>query len=526
MRGHKARSYPPREPTMATVRDLHQQIARLNRIGIALSSEHNLRNLLELIVKEAREFTQADGGSLYLIKGEKLVFEVAQNATLDKRLGRSQEAFRPFPIPLTCESMAGYVALTGKVLNIEDVYTIPVDAEYHFNAEFDRRNHYRTQSMLTVPMRDNEDQIIGVLQLINSLNEHGEVVPFLPEYEELVLSLASQAAVAINNARLIQQIKELFEAIVQYSVEAIDRRSRVTSGHSARVVRYATFLVDAINRQRNGPFGEFSFSPEEIEEIRVAAWLHDIGKIAVREAILEKENKLTESEMEAVRERFAAIQLDAERCFLERKLALLSSGEPSPEALEQLEQERIATLQEIRDDLAFLERVNIPGYLEDADLQRLQAIAAKTYQAPSGEQKPYLTASEYANLSIRRGNLTEEELQHMRSHVLHTKDMLSKIPFTKNLRNVPLYAGAHHEMLDGSGYPEGLKGEQIPLQARILAVVDVYEALTAPDRPYKKPMPAEQALQVLRSEAGRGRLDKDLVELFIEERVYEKAQGD
>ncbi len=501
---------------------LQHQIARLNRLGIALSSEHNLHTILELIVKEARAFTNADGGSLYLKYGEKLIFAVAQNETLEKRLGASRQAFEPFPIPLTTTSMAGYVAVTGKLLNIPDIYCIAEDAEYKFNAEFDKRNNYRTKSMLTVPMRDNADEIIGVLQLINARNEQGEPVPFHHTHEELVLSLASQAAVAINNATLIQQIKDLFQALVQYSVEAIDRRSRITSGHSARVVWYSSLLAQAINRQTEGPFREVHFSEEELEELRVAGWLHDIGKIAVREAILEKENKLSRGEMEAIRERFAAIQFSIEKQCVEKKLALLSQGQQDTEVWQQLVREQNALIHSLQEDLQFLEKVNSAEYLREEEIQRLNSIAAKTYRTPAGAERPYLTTQECHHLSIRHGNLTDEERQHMRSHVLHTRALLAKIPFPKHLKNVPLYAGAHHEMLDGNGYPEGLKGQQIPLQARILAVVDVFEALTALNRPYKKPVSLERALHILRMEAERGRLDKNLVELFIQERVYEE----
>ncbi len=504
-----------------TRKDLESQIARLNKIGIALSSEHNLNRLLEMIVREARGFTNADGGSLYIREGEKLNFIVAQTESLERRNGKKIE-FKSFYLPLTKESIGGYVAITGKVLNIEDAYLIPPTVEYRLNKDFDLHMGYRTKSMLVVPMRDHKDEIIGVLQLINSMDEQGNVVPFKKEYESLILSLASQAAVAIQNARLIDEIRNLFRSLVRYSAKAIDARSPHTAGHSGRVAKYSVRIMEAINEEKEGRFADIHFTPQEIEEMRMAGWLHDIGKIGVRESVLEKENKLTQAEMQVIINRFETIGLTERVRFEQKKAELLRAGKLTPQLERELDQQFERIQKQLREDLEFLKRVNIPGFLNENDRERLKRIAEKTYEDLQGEKHYYLTAYEYENLSVVRGNLTEAEYKEIQSHVDLTLAILNKIPFTEDLQNIPKYAAVHHEMLDGSGYPRGLKGDQIPLQGRIMAVCDIFDALTAADRPYKKAVPLEKSLAILREEAERGRLDKDIVELFIRKKLYAK----
>src|SRR5574341_421962 len=287
--------------------ELKLQITRLNQIGIALSSEHNLNKLLEIIVKEARSFTEADGGSLYIKEGDKLNFLVAQTESLEHR-SKSKHSFKSFYVPLTKASISGYVAITGEILNIPDVYHIPPTVEYRFNKDFDVKMEYRSKSMLTVPMRDHQDEIIGVLQLVNSMDQAGKVTPFKKEYELLILSLASQAAVAIRNAKLIEEIKELFRSLVRYSVKAIDSRSKHTAGHSSRVAKYSKRFAQALNEEQDGRLGKIQFTPEQIEELYMCGLLHDIGKIGVKEAVLEKTTKLNEAQMEAIASRFESIK--------------------------------------------------------------------------------------------------------------------------------------------------------------------------------------------------------------------------
>jgi len=503
--------------------DLQSLIARLNKIGIALSSEHNLNKLLELIVKEARRFTVADGGSLYIKEGDKLNFLVAQTESLNTSTEETH-SLKSFYVPLTKESISGYVATTGEILNIPDVYHIPPTVQYHFNRNFDTRMGYRSKSMLTVPMCDHKDEIIGVLQLVNSLDAHGKVVPFRKEYESLVLSLASQAAVAIRNAKLIEDNKNLFRSLVQYSAKAIDSRSPHTAGHSGRVSMYSLRIVDAINEETEGVFANVHFTPEQREELRMAGWLHDIGKIGVKESVLEKSTKLNADQMGTITERFAAIESAKIARVHQQKCELLLANNAADGRLQELDARLAEETQKLDDDLEFLRRINIPGFLSPDDLARLRGIAEQTFHGADGEERYYLTAKEYENLAIVRGNLTPAEYKEIQRHVDHTLAILRKIPFTSDLQNIPKFAATHHEMLDGSGYPNGLKGDEIPIQGRIMCICDIFDALSAQDRPYKKAVPLEKTLQILRQEAERGKLDKDIVDLFIRKGLYKKPR--
>jgi HD-GYP domain-containing protein (c-di-GMP phosphodiesterase class II) len=496
--------------------NLAEQIRKLNAIGIALSSENNLNNLLELIVTEARNFTRADGGSLYIKEADKLNFVVAQNESLQNTNGKKQP-FKSLYLPLSKASIAGYVALTGEVLNIPDVYDIPRTVKYRVNKEFDRRTGYRSQSMLVVPMRDHNDEIIGVLQLINSMNGSGEVIPFETEYESIILSLASQAAVAIRNVKLIAEIKNLFRSLVRYSAKAIDSRSPHTAGHSGRVAKYSVRMARAINEETAGRLGKIQFSEEEIEELRMAGWLHDIGKIGVRESVLEKTTKLTDDQIGVIAERFEGIKRWLQTQVLERKIQLCSTAKGQ---IEKVESETARAVAEVDESLEFIKRINRPGSFNEEDRKKLKEIARQTYLNSRGERRRYLTEKEFENLSIVRGNLTEDEYKEIQSHVNHTLDILNKIPFTKDLRNIPKHAAGHHEYLDGSGYPLGLKGDEISIQARIMCIADIFDALSSPDRPYKGPTPLDSTLEILRKEADAGKLDADIVELFIRKKLY------
>lgn len=505
--------------------DLQEQIRKLNAIGIALSSEHDLNKLLELIVQEARNFTNADGGSLYIKENGKLNFLVAQTESLEKRDGNRQP-FKSFYLPLTKESIAGYVAITGEILNIEDVYHIPPTVEYRINKEFDKRMGYRSKSMLVVPMRDHADEIIGVLQLINSLDGQGEVIPFEPEFESLVHSLASQAAVAIRNVNLIEEIKNLFRSLVRYSAKAIDARSPHTAGHSGRVAKYSIRIAQAINEETEERLGTINFNPQEIEELRMAGWLHDIGKIGVPESVLEKTTKLTKVQIEVISERFESIKNCIKNHYLQKKLRLFDDGHNDSQTISGLEAELDKELKSIDESLEFLKRVNIPGFLSEEDYVKLRNIAERTYINSQGEECFFLTQDEYENLSIVKGNLTETEYREIQSHVDQTLSILKKIPFTKDLKNIPKYAAAHHEYLDGTGYPRGLKADEIPIQSRIMCIADIYDALSSPDRPYKKAIPLEQTLNILRKEVKAGKLDGDIVELFIRKKLYHRPSVD
>ena len=508
---------------MPPFQDMRERLETLNKIGIALSSETDLSLLLELIVRETRSFTDADAGSLYLVDedNEALHFEVAQNDTLRKRADMKPETFKPYSLPLTKDSIAGYVAITGETLNITDAYNLSPEVGFEFNRDFDKRNKYRTKSMLLVAMKDTEGKIIGVLQLINSVDGDGNVVPFDPSIESLVSSLASQAAVAIKNAQLIKEIKAVFEALIQYSVSAIDARSPFTAGHSKGVAKYTMALARAINETHDGLYGAVSFSPAELEELNYAAWLHDIGKIGVREWVLDKRSRLSEAETQALISRFESIKALTIMETEQKKAALAQGGGAKKKEIGALDEELRRQLEQIDKDLAFIKEINASNFLDDQGLEELKEIRQKHYIGLNRQRSKYLSDFEFENLSVRKGNLTKGEVEEIQSHVIHTENIVNKIPFKGSLKKVPLFAAEHHEMLDGSGYPKQLNAEDIPLQARIITVADIYEALIAKDRPYKKSMDLARSLAILEEEAAKGRLDKALVRIFIENKVYE-----
>ena len=501
--------------------DVNSLISKLNKIGIALSAEHNLSRLLEMIVRELRSFTNSDGGSLYIRVDDELSFEVAQNDTFTRRMGNVP--FKSFKLPIDHKSIAGYVASTGKILNIPDLGKVGKD-EVPFRLttmrEFDKKMDYKTVSMLVVPMRNHKDEIIGVVQLINSLNEQGNPIQFDKNLEEIVFSIASQAAVGICNSVLIQDIKNLFESIVTYSAQAIDARSPHTAGHSERVSALVIKQAEFISNQKDGPLADIHFSEEEINELRIASLLHDIGKIGVKERVLDKINKLSDEKIEAIENRFAFIKRDIENRANFQKL---ESPDLSKEHIELLDTETRKKIEEIDADLELLLNLNLPKYYSDEEGERLEQLANKKYIDINGDEKSYIDSYELENLMVRKGNLTENERNEIQNHVFHTLNILDKIPFTDELIKIPTIAAAHHEMLNGSGYPNGLKEDDISFQSRIVAIADIYDALTAKDRPYKPPLPLEVTLKILREEADNNKLDKNLVDLFISEEIYLKV---
>jgi HD-GYP domain-containing protein (c-di-GMP phosphodiesterase class II) len=490
------------------MKELEQRIKELNKIGIALSTEHNLKKLLSRILLETRKLTRAEAGSLYLVREGELSFEVAQNDYIDKK-GR-REPFRKITLPIEASSIAGYVALTGEVLNIEDAYFLPKDKPYRFNPEVDKKIGYLSRSMLVVPMRDEKQEIMGVVQLINALDEKGEVAPFRVDLEPLVMSLTSQAAVAISNANLITEIKELLRSLVEYSASLIDARSAHTAGHTERVAHYTMEIARAINEEQEGTFARVNFSSDEMEELFFAAYLHDIGKIGVPEELLDRRLKLGERELEIINLRFnmAKMLLKRQLSGKKGKGASSAEGEGDDAAFKR----RLAELDSAR---GLINRLNQPKPISEEDLVALRRISSFQVEGLP-DQGRLLTAGEVARLSIASGNLTLEERGRMEDHVRATISILSKIPFPSHLKRVPFFAGAHHERLDGSGYPHGLTGDELPIQARLLAIADFYEALTAGDRPYKKALPRKEALAILEREAKEGRFDRDIVRLIRE----------
>ena len=500
------------------------QIERLADIGIALSGEHDQDKLLEMIMDEARRFTMADAGTLYMFKKdekgeEKLFFEILQNETLGVRMGGTTgEKIELPPVELRKSNVSAYAAITGKSVNIPDVYESDL-FDFTGPRKYDEQTGYRSKSMLVVPMRDHEDVNIGVLQLLNARDpKSGAVIPFSKDFESLTMSLASQAAVAISNARLITGMEELIDSIVTVMATAIDERSPYTAGHIRRVAELGVALCKTINEQKTGVFSFTNFNDDQLKEMRIAGWMHDIGKITTPVHIVDKATKLQTlfDRVEMLKTRFMTIEATEHSAWLEKKLEMYKKGTPAKKIAEEEKQteERIGR---IRDDLKFLVNANSGGeFMDDERMDRVTVIAQKTFSF-NGKDKHYLTDDELQNLLIRKGTLLDSERKVMQDHAAISIRMLDKIPFTKKLKNVPRYAGGHHEAIDGSGYPKGLKGDEIPLEARILALVDFFEALTASDRPYKKAMPIDQVMKILRNEVEKKKLDKDLFELFERE---------
>ncbi|MFP4012665.1 MAG: HD domain-containing phosphohydrolase [Chitinispirillaceae bacterium] len=489
-----------------------RQKDQLVRIGTALSNENDLTALLEQILTVSREITFADAGSIYTkdkrVPGDdssgNLRFRVAQNDSVKLK------SVSEFTLPIDSETIAGYVACSGKTLTIDDVYEIGSNVPYKFGRDFDRKSGYRSKSMLTVPLKNMDGEVVGVLQLMNKKTSKDKVlstaedfeksvIPFFMGDEDIILSIASYAAVSIERVILYENIKNLFEGFLRSSVAAIDERDRVTSGHSTRVRGYVKAFLDVVKEEPGCSFAELVSSEDRIRQFEFAAHLHDIGKIGVPEHLLNKDNRLAPGEMNAVFARLDYIELALEY---------------TPESVDWKSKE------EISEDRQFLIRVNSAGFLSDEDHLKLGQLHKKTYKKPCGEVCRLLSDSEYESLSIRKGNLTKREREIINSHATSTYKILSKIPWTKPLENIPLIACHHHEKMDGSGYPNGLAGDQIPLESRILAVIDIYEALVAQDRPYKPKTPPERALKILKAEVENNHLDSEVVNFFIDKKIY------
>ena len=503
------------------------QIKKMSDIGRALSGVQDLNTLLEMIVDQARNFTNADAGTLYIVENNTLRFQIVQNDSLKIRMGGKSGETIPFPpVELKETNVSAFVALKGISVNIPDVYDTDL-FDFTGPKKFDQSTGYRSKSMLVVPMRNHENDIIGVLQLLNATNPiSNEVIAFSQDYENLSESLASQAAVSITNAKLIANMTELFEAFVKVMATAIDEKSPVTGGHIRRVAELTLTMAEVIHDLDEGHFKDKTFSPDQMYELRIAAYMHDIGKVTSPVEIVEKAKKLQTifDRIQYVRLRMAYIIQKIKLEGQEAKIKILQNGS-SPEKLNSIEKETLEKLMEIEEIQRFINKCNEPGeFLDDEILVRLKEVSEKTYIDDAGEQQPFLTPDELVNLSIRRGSITEKERQKMQGHAAVTLKMLKQIPFTKKLKNIPDFAGAHHEFLNGKGYPLGLKGDEISFEGRLMAVTDIAEALTASDRPYKKAMPLETVYRILRSMVEGGELDPNLVELFIEKEVYKTYQ--
>jgi HD-GYP domain-containing protein (c-di-GMP phosphodiesterase class II) len=511
------------------------EIDELNEIGIALSSSPDTATLLNLILQKSRDITRSDAGSLYLVEenesGERrLRFKMTQNDSV-------KVPFAEFTIPINASSFAGYVALTGETLHLEDAYHSPASIPAKLNPRFDQESGYSTRSMLVVPMKNPQGEILGVVQLINAKRRadlrvspqtvDDVVIPFPENRRALVSSLASQAAVAIENSRLYESIQTLFEGFVKASVTAIESRDPTTSGHSFRVADLTVGLAEAVDRCDTTPFREITFSRAEMKEVRYASLLHDFGKVGVREEVLVKAKKLYPSQIDLVKERFDFVRKAVQQGHTERKLNyLLEKGREEYIARQQeFDREFQERLAELDDFFKFVLQCNEPTVLPEGNFHRLVELAGVQFEDWDGQSRPLLTPEEAALLSIPKGSLDDKERVQIESHVIHTFNFLSQIPWTKEIRNIPLIARAHHEKLNGTGYPYRLSEAEIPFQSKMMTVSDIYDALSASDRPYKKALPTEKALDILSMEANRNLIDSSLFKLFVEAEIYKKTLG-
>jgi len=501
-------------------------IKRLTNIGTALSAEGHIQKLLEMIVEYAMSFTNADGGTLYIVSADRkyLNFEIVRNISLNVRMGGTGTKINWPPVKLVNDdgienhaNVSAHVALTGETVNLQDVYDVE-GFDFTGTRVFDKSTQYRSKSMLIVPLRDHENEIIGVLQLLNAQDVRNKsITSFSPEAQSIALSLASQAAVTITKNRLIHDLENLFEAFIRTIAKAIDEKSPYTGGHVRKVADIALMIAEEINGKKDGVYANISLSEDQLKELRIAAWMHDIGKVTTPEYIVDKATKL-ETKYDRINEihtRFEVFKRDAELRFLRKRIEFLESGKNDD--INQYQKKYLQELKKIEEDLQFIREVNIGSeFMSDEKIKRVESIAKNTWQNDK-KPTPWLSEDEVYNLTIRKGTLTNEEREKIQDHVRLTEAMLKELPFPKKLRHVTEYASAHHETLTGTGYHKGLKGDQIPLQARILAFADIFEALSASDRPYKKGKTASEIQKIIASMVNDQHIDKDIYELFFNE---------
>jgi len=499
----------------ATTTDLLERLTELNQIGIALSRQKDIKRLLEVILVAAKEITNADGGTLYMREEKELRFETMLTDSLGIAMGGSTGKPIPFfPVKLYEEDgrpnnsmVVAYAVLHDQTVNIADAYT-EQGFDFSGTKSFDGKTGYRSKSFLTVPMKNHEDEIIGVLQLINAKDRaSGEIVSFSPADQNLVESLASQAAVALTNRLLIKQLEELFEAFINLINAAIDDKSPYTGGHCQRVPQLTMLLAEAVNRATSGPLSNFMMSDKDRYELKIAGMLHDCGKVTTPVHVVDKATKLQTiyDRVNVLDTRFEVIKRDAEIRNLKAKLEALESGDRS--VWSALDARLSAELMQLDADREFIRFCNIGwGY--------------KWRDVDGNENSPFLTDDEIKNLTIRSGTLTEEERKIINHHIEVTIMMLESLPWPKHLKNVPEYAGGHHERMDGRGYPRGLTRNQMSVQARIMGIADIFEALTAKDRPYKQGKTLTEALTILGKFKLNGHIDPDLFDIFVREKVY------
>jgi HD-GYP domain-containing protein (c-di-GMP phosphodiesterase class II) len=513
--------------------DLGHRLEQLNAIGASLSAERDINRLLESILTAAKTITRADGGTLYRVAEDgTLRFEIVRTTSLKYYLGGTTGTPVPFyPIHLMGKDgkpnhnmVAAYAALTGRTVNIPDAYTAD-GFDFSGTRNFDKKTGYRSKSFLTVPMKNHENEIIGVLQLINAQHpKTGEIVAFSASDQRLAESLASQAAIALTNRMLIIQLEELFESFISLINLAIDEKSPYTGGHCQRVPQLTMMLAEAAAEVTEGALQAFRMNEKDRYELKIAGLLHDCGKVTTPVHVVDKATKLESiyDRIHLLDTRFEVLRRDAEIELLREKALLVAHGAQRAEhdAADARHRERLRRLD---DDRGFLRACNVGGEaMRETDIERVKAIARYRWTDVSGHEAHFLSEDELKNLTIRAGTLTGEERQVINHHIVATIKMLEALPWPRHLRNVPEYAGGHHERMDGKGYPKGLTREQMSVQARVMGIADIFEALTAKDRPYKKGKTLSESLEILGRMRLNGHVDPDLFDVFVRKKVYRK----
>lgn len=525
----------------AYITDLEQQISNLSNIGLALSKEKDMNKLLEMILLEAKRIANSDGGTLYMMTDDRrLRFEIMMTDSLDFHMGGTSGKDIPFyPVKLYDDEgepnrsmIAAYVGLTGETVNIKDAYTAK-GFDFSGTKMFDEKTGYRSKSFLTVPLKNHEDEIIGVLQLLNAQEtKKKKIIPFASDVQEMVEALSSQAAVAITNKNLIKDLENLFESFIKLIASAIDAKSPYTGGHCARVPEITMMLAEAVQDTKYGPFADVAFTEKEMYELKIAAWLHDCGKVATPEFVVDKSTKLETiyDRVNEVETRFGVLRRDEEIKRLKKELKVERDDSLSPEEksekIKGFQKEYRKVMRQLKGDLEFVKESNVGGEFMSGDKKdRVRQIENYRWK-PNGKFENFLSEDEVYNLTIPKGTLTPEERKVINDHIVVTINMLNELPYPKHLRNVPEFAGGHHEKLDGTGYPMGLTKNEMTVQARIMAIADIFEALTARDRPYKKGKTLSQAMRILGFMKNDAHIDVDLFEIFVKEKIYLKyAEG-
>jgi HD-GYP domain-containing protein (c-di-GMP phosphodiesterase class II) len=539
---HSQRLVLESEESRKNVQDTSEAVKYIMRISRELNGIRDTNRLLSLILQKAREITNADAGSIYVVEWHNVEkregtihFKISQNESVSQNLAA-------FKMPLDENSVVGNAILHERAINIPDLYQLNDDPSKnpyrakHFRV-WDERIGYESHSMLTLPMLDISNQVIGVIQLINkklpktgplrSKEDFKRVVPFdetTIEYAEIV---AHQAGIALENALLTEEKEQLFEGFVHASVTAIEQRDPTTSGHSHRVAKLTVGIAELINRTDSGPYSKLTFNEDQLKEIEYASLLHDFGKLGVREEVLVKAKKLYPAQKELILERFEHVRSRYEIEYLEEVIKYLNAPDIFPPGFSKdaLKASRDKKLTELAEFLAFILKANEPTVLEQGGFEKLKDIANIHFENSHHKKCPLLRDNELKALSVSRGSLTREEFAEIQSHVIHTYEFLRKIPWGSKFANVPQIAAKHHEKLDGSGYPTAAVGNEIPIQSRIMTIADMFDALTAADRPYKKAVPVEKALDIIYVDVKAGRCDAELFDIFVKSQIYKSVIG-